>query len=100
MATLHLLSHSPFSDDRLVSCLRLLGQGDAVMLTGDAVYALTKGTEQRQRLESLNPSNSLFALQEDLLARGLTDLPERAQAVDYAGFVELCCRFDRVNSWL
>ena len=39
MATLHLLSHSPFSDSRLSSCLRLLGADDGLLLTGDAVYA-------------------------------------------------------------
>ena len=40
MATLHILSHSPFADSRLASCLRLLGAQDALLLCGDAVYAL------------------------------------------------------------
>ena len=44
MSTLHVLSHSPFGDDRLTSCLRVIGANDALLLTGDAVYALQPGT--------------------------------------------------------
>lgn len=100
MATLHLLSHSPFADDRLASCLQLLSAEDALLLTGDAVYALQGGTAQRQALDLMPAGIVLFALKEDVTARGLTGLPERLQLVDYAGFVELCCRFDRTNAWL
>ncbi|MHB0853509.1 sulfurtransferase complex subunit TusB [Stutzerimonas nitrititolerans] len=100
MATLHLLSHSPFADSRLASCLQLLSAEDALLLTGDAVYALQTGTAQRQALELMPVSIALFALEEDVVARGLTALPERLQAIDYACFVELCCRYDRTNAWL
>lgn len=99
MATLHVLSHSPFSDSRLSSCLRLLGSGDGLLLSGDAVYALQPGTAQRQALELMPESIALFALDEDLRARAI-GVPPRVQAVDYPGFVELSCRFDKVNSWL
>jgi len=99
MATLHVLSHSPFSDSRLTSCLRLLGPGDGLLLTGDAVYALQPHTVQLQALELLPTGIALYALEEDLLARALV-APERAQAVDYPAFVELCGRYQRVNSWL
>ncbi|AYC33088.1 sulfurtransferase complex subunit TusB [Pseudomonas cavernae] len=99
MATLHILSHSPFSDSRLSSCLRLLGAHDGLLLSGDAVYALQPGSAQRQALELMPDSIALFALDEDLQARAL-QAPARLQAVDYAAFVELCTRFDKVNSWL
>ncbi|WP_312519233.1 sulfurtransferase complex subunit TusB [Stutzerimonas nitrititolerans] len=100
MATLHLLSHSPFADSRLASCLQLLSAEDALLLTGDAVYALQTGTAQSQALELMPVSIALFALEEDVVARGLAALPERLQMIDYAGFVELCCRYDRTNAWL
>lgn len=99
MATLHVLSHSPFSDSRLSSCLRLLGPEDGVLLCGDAVYALQPGTAQLQALESAPTAITLYALAEDLAARALL-LPERAQAIDYPGFVELCGQYAKVNSWL
>ncbi|WP_407290886.1 sulfurtransferase complex subunit TusB [Stutzerimonas zhaodongensis] len=100
MATLHLLSHSPFSDGRLASCLHLLTADDALLLCGDAVYALQDGTTQRQALNLMHNSIALFALEEDVAARALNSLPSRLQQVDYDGFVELCCRYDRTNSWL
>ena len=99
MATLHLLSHSPFSDSRLSSCLRLLAADDGVLLMGDAVYALQPDTTQRQALELMPASIPLYALAEDLQARAVA-LPGRAQAIDYPAFVELCARYAKVNSWL
>lgn len=99
MATLHMLSHSPFSDSRLVSCLRLLGPGDGVLLTGDATYALQAGTAQLQALSLMPDSISLYALDEDLQARAINP-PTRVKTVDYPGFVELCTTYAKVNSWL
>ena len=99
MATLHLLSHSPFNDSRLDSCLRLLGPDDGLLLSGDAVYALQPGTAQWQALELMPTSVALYALEEDLQARALA-APDRAQAIDYPAFVELCGRYAKVNSWL
>lgn len=99
MAVLHILSHSPFTDSRLSSCLRLLGAGDALLLTGDAVYALQPGTANLQALQLTPDDVALYALDEDLAARTL-QAPARVQALDYAQFVELCTRYDKVNSWL
>ncbi len=99
MATLHILSHSPFADSRLASCLRLLGGADALLLSGDAVYALQPGTANLQALQLMPASVALYALDEDLAARGLQS-PERVQVVDYPAFVELCTRYAKVNSWL
>lgn len=100
MATLHILSHSPFADSRLSSCLRLLGPQDGLLLTGDATYALQAGSVARQALELTPDTVVMFALTEDVDARNLTDIPKRVQPLDYPAFVELCCHFDKVNSWL
>lgn len=99
MATLHMLSHSPFADSRLGSCLRLLGAEDGLLLTGNAVYALQPDTANLQALQLMPASVALYALDEDLAARGMQP-PERVQVVDYPGFVELCTRYAKVNSWL
>lgn len=97
MTTLHVLSHSPFSDTRLASCLRLAGPGDGLLLTGDAVYALQPGTEPLARL--IEHGVRLYVLREDLHARGL---PPAAQAepIDYPRFVRLSIDYDKVNTWL
>ena len=82
MATLHVLSHSPFTDSRLSSCLRILGSQDALLFCGDAVYALQDGSAQRQALELMPESIALYALDEDVQARGLL-CPTRLKQVDY-----------------
>lgn len=99
MTTLHVLSHSPFADSRLASCLRLLSPEDGLLLTGDALYALQPTTPPRQALELMPVGIGLYALEEDLCARGL-QAPERVTVVDYPAFVELCTRYSKVNSWL
>ncbi|WP_331691460.1 sulfurtransferase complex subunit TusB [Pseudomonas sp. ZY71] len=97
MSTLHVLSHSPFGDDRLTSCLRLIGSADALLLSGDAVYALQPGTAPFSALEQRQIK--LFVLAEDAQARAI-DVPDWAEAIDYPAFVELSIHHDKVNSWL
>ncbi|MFB4390346.1 MULTISPECIES: sulfurtransferase complex subunit TusB [unclassified Pseudomonas] len=103
MTTLHVISHSPFGDERLASCLRLLGPDDGLLLCGDAVYALRAGSEPCIQLRAANLEGRLYALEEDLQARALHEEDQRgepAQVVDYPAFVELSLRFDKVNGWL
>ncbi|WP_260961380.1 sulfurtransferase complex subunit TusB [Pseudomonas citri] len=97
MSTLHVLSHSPFGDNRLASCLRVLGKQDALLLCGDATYALQPGSPPFETL--LAAGANLFVLAEDLQARAL-DTPDWAEAINYAGFVELSIEHDKVNTWL
>ncbi|WP_213878638.1 sulfurtransferase complex subunit TusB [Pseudomonas sp. dw_358] len=97
MTTLHVLSHSPFADTRLTSCLRLLGASDGLLLSGDAVYALQPGSAPRAALEQQKPR--LYALQEDLQARGLR-ADSSVTPLDYPAFVQLTLQYDKVNTWL
>ncbi|SFW55351.1 tRNA 2-thiouridine synthesizing protein B [Pseudomonas sp. NFACC09-4] len=97
MSTLHVLSHSPFGDERFGSCLRILGSQDALLLCGDATYALQPGTQPFQALQALHQQR--FVLLEDAQARGLA-IADWIVAVDYPAFVELSVRHDKVNTWL
>lgn len=97
MSTLHVLSHSPFTDGRFSSCLRLLGAADGVLLCGDAVHALQPGTAPCNALQALN--NPRFVLLEDAQARAV-ELPAWITGVDYPGFVQLSIAHDKVNTWL
>lgn len=97
MSTLHVLSHSPFGDERLTSCLRVLGNKDVLLLSGDAVYALQPGTAPFTALQ--NRQLKLLVLAEDAQARAV-QVPDWAEAIDYPAFVELSIHHDKVNSWL
>jgi len=100
MSTLHLLAHSPFNDNRFSSCLPLLDDGDGLLLSGDAVHALQPGSAALQSLQQLPAGVAIYALQEDLLARGLSEYPERVSDIEYSVFVDLCIHYSSVNSWL
>jgi tRNA 2-thiouridine synthesizing protein B len=97
MSTLHVLSHSPFGDERLTSCLRVIGANDGLLLSGDAAYALQPGTVPFMALSTRGLK--LFVLAEDAQARALA-VPDWARAIDYPAFVELSIHYDKVNSWL
>jgi tRNA 2-thiouridine synthesizing protein B len=97
MSTLHVLSHSPFGDDRLTSCLRVIGAGDALLLSGDAAYALQPATAPYTTLQARGLR--LYVLAEDAQARSL-QAPDWVTAIDYPAFVELTIHHDKVNSWL
>ncbi|HEF4761528.1 TPA: sulfurtransferase complex subunit TusB [Pseudomonas putida] len=97
MSTLHVLSHSPFGDDRLNTCLRLIGADDALLLSGDATYALQPGTAPFKALEARQLK--LYVLAEDAQARAIS-VPDWAKVIDYPAFVELSIHHDKVNSWL
>ena len=98
MATLHLLSQSPWRQP-LDSVLRLLSADDALLLCGDACQALHTGSDAWPLLQALPATVRLYALQEDLQARNL-DAPDRVTSVEYPAFVELCVQYDKVNGWL
>ncbi|MBP1125023.1 MULTISPECIES: sulfurtransferase complex subunit TusB [Pseudomonas] len=92
MSTLHVLSHSPFTDSRLDSCLRICGAEDAILLCGDGAYGLQNAALQGKGVK-------VFVLAEDSQARNLP-LPDWADSVDYPGFVQLSVGYDKVNTWL
>jgi tRNA 2-thiouridine synthesizing protein B len=97
MSTLHVVSHSPFSDDRLDSCLRLCGTHDAILLCGDGAYALQAASAPCQALQA--KGLKVFVLGEDSQARNLS-VPAWADSVDYPAFVQLSIDYDKVNTWL
>jgi tRNA 2-thiouridine synthesizing protein B len=99
MATLHVVSHSPFSDGRLNSCLRVLGSQDGLLLCGDAVHGLQRGSAAWEKLQRAATHGQLYALQEDVSARAI-QLDPQVKPVDYPGFVQLSLNFDKVNTWL
>ncbi len=88
---LHIVSKSPFSHDALQRCLAVLTPGDMLLLIEDGVLAHASPTP-------LLPAdgNAVFTLSADAAARGIS-LP--ANAVDYAGFVDLVARADKSVSW-
>lgn len=95
MSVLHTIARSPRSA-LLNSCQPTLAQSDALLLLEDGVYYCLDG----QALASLPKGCRVFALREDVRARGLADkLPAAVERVSTKKFVALCCDFDKVVNW-
>ena len=98
MSTLHVLSHSPFGDERLGSCLRVIGPNDALLLSGDATYALQPGTAPFSSLHARNLK--LFVLAEDAQAAQREITLEslalvKSRRADFQVFNELLVQYPR-----
>lgn len=102
MSTLHTVNRSPFEHGALDACLARVRPGSAVLLIEDGVLGALDGSRFAARLEALAADGvEPFALGPDLAARGVEParLAPCVGVVDYAGFVELACRFARTVAW-
>jgi tRNA 2-thiouridine synthesizing protein B len=99
--SLHILRHSPATHASFNCWLRTVSPGQGLLLIEEAVYGLLPETRPADALNLLPSSIRLYALDDDVLARGLAldELPLRVTVIDYLQMVELCTTFDKVVSW-
>ena len=94
---LHTLMSSPYRCD-FNAMLRLLVEGDDVLLLQDGVIAALEGNLVLEALE--NASISLFALREDLEARGLVEqISTSVTMISYTDFVTLAVKNPQQMAW-
>ena len=93
---LHTINQSPFSSLSLKSCEKFSIVGDAVVFLENGVYALV-----HPNLKLLIQADlKLFALQADILARGLQQrCPDTVKIISYLQFVELCVQYPKQKAW-
>ena len=97
MSSLHIVNKTSQAGSTLAECLRAASTGDALLLIEDGVYAATSSDTVNA---CQNGGLYLFALHADVEARGLKwRLADGVEIVDDAGFVGLCCRFQKTCSW-
>jgi tRNA 2-thiouridine synthesizing protein B len=97
---LHTVNKSPFGNSTLESCLKFAGQGSAVLLIEDGVYAATRGTAVSKLVQQALKRVSIYALKPDVEARGMQNrVMEGVRLVDYEGFVDLVAEHNAVQSW-
>ena len=91
MSTLHILNR--LCEGRAPAALaRCASAGDALLLCGDAVYAVFD--------YSSLPPLPVAALMADVVARGLSSCwPTTTSLLDYGDFVDLCAQHDKSLSW-
>ena len=86
---LYTINKSPLMFGNLKSVLTIAPAGEPILLYEDGVYAAVEGTASEGVILQALERHSIYALQADLEARGLTSLVDGIQVIDYAGFVEL-----------
>ncbi|WP_434101696.1 sulfurtransferase complex subunit TusB [Methylocaldum gracile] len=101
MAVLHIVSRSPRESRALEDCLVRAGEGDAVLLIENGVYAAVKGGDIEAVLTSAIGRVRFYALGPDLDARGVetSEVAETIRIVDYGGFVDLTADYRPIQSW-
>lgn len=99
---LHTINKSPFEKDSLDTCLRLARAGSDLLLIEDAVYGALAGTRLEPAIVDALKRYAVYVLRADIEARGIDpqSLIPGIETVDYAGFVDLAVKNDRVQSWL
>ena len=95
MKTLHTISKTPTSN-LLNSCLEAIADDDGVLFLEDGVYYIWKDIKDLIYTEQYE----CYALKEDLLARGveITSI-KGVNLVDYAAFVDLCEKYEKIINW-
>jgi tRNA 2-thiouridine synthesizing protein B len=98
---LHIVNKSPAQTTSLASCLRLARDGQALLLTEDAVLAATASAAGSSGIAHALGRLAVYALEPDVQARGLSGrLVEGVRLVDYGGFVDLVAEHSTNQSWL
>ncbi|WP_295798262.1 sulfurtransferase complex subunit TusB [uncultured Microbulbifer sp.] len=92
--TLHIVSKSPYSSSALADCLRTCGNGDAIVLIEDGVYAAQTGSEKLQDFAG----KAVFCLRADAEARGVA-VTATVDEIDEARWVALCTEYRPIVSW-
>lgn len=83
------INKSPFLFGNFESCLHTAPAGAPIVLYEDAVYAAAVGTRIEPLTREALAQHPVYALEADVKARGLAQLVEGVQVIDYTGFVEL-----------
>ena len=98
MSILHLVNKSPYERNSLDTCVAYCGEGDAVLLIEDGVYAAIEAGAAASKLSGLDVS----VLGADLAARGIAEgkLVDGVKVVDYGDLVDLVEAKDNIQSWL
>jgi len=96
---LYTVNKSPFSTNNLQSALRIAPANAPILLYEDGVYAAVQGTQSSEVVKEALANHPIYALEADLEARGLANVLDGIQVIDYDGFVELVEQHD-VAPWL
>jgi tRNA 2-thiouridine synthesizing protein B len=86
---MYMVNKSPLMFGNLESVLRIAPSGEPILLYEDGVYAAAAAAASESLVKQALEQHPVYVLQADLEARGLVQLVDGVQVIDYDGFVEL-----------
>jgi tRNA 2-thiouridine synthesizing protein B len=86
---LYTVNNSTITTDDLNSLLLIAPSGSPILLYEDGIYSAAAGTRHADNMKVALQSHPVYALEADLAARGINNLIEGIQVINYDGFVEL-----------
>lgn len=100
MSTVFTLSKAWHDAVWLFEQLAFASQGDAIILTQDAVLAAHSDISLASFIAKCQALNiQVFALQEDCQMRGIENKYAQLELLTYSGFVDLVCQHDKQVAW-
>lgn len=86
---LYMVNKSPLMTQNLATCLEIAPENEPILLYEDGVYAAMARSAFSERLKEALEQHPIYALDADLEARGIQQLVEGVEVIDYDGFVGL-----------
>ena len=83
------VNKSPFTAGNLKSGLKFATTDSPILLYEDGVYGAAAGTSLENAMKETLKTHDVYALREDLRARGIDKIIDGIKTVDYGGFVDL-----------
>ena len=96
---LYTVNNSTITTDDLNSLLLIAPSGSPILLYEDGIYSAAAGTRHADNVQAVLKTHPVYALEADLAARGIKNVIEGVQIINYDGFVELVEQYD-VVPWL
>jgi tRNA 2-thiouridine synthesizing protein B len=96
---LYTINNAAIGADSLDSMSQVCPKNSPILFYEDGVFACKTNTIMAGKIKTLLEEHPVYALVEDVKARGIEPLIEGVKTVDYSGFVELVESHD-VVPWL
>ncbi|RLA08709.1 MAG: sulfurtransferase complex subunit TusB [Gammaproteobacteria bacterium] len=99
---LHLVNKSPFEKNSLKVAISCALNKSAILMIEDGVYGAVSDAKHSDMVKTAMNKSDFYVLKEDTQARGIDEskIIDGIQLVDYAGFVELSTKYDKIQSWV
>ena len=96
---LYTINNSSITSNSFDSLMRIIPDDAPILFYEDGVYNAVKDARDEKKIIAALTAHKVYAIQADLEARGLKNLIQDIEVIDYEGFVALVEEHDLVP-WL